>query len=92
MGSGREDGQTCGKMGTNSTVEEGDSPIDGEWPPNSHWNPRKEKGVLISLHQLSFVPKDAGIAALKGNFKMHALWEKSPFSQSKKTPTNIQNS
>lgn len=26
----RTDGQTCGKMGTNSTAEEGDSPTDGE--------------------------------------------------------------
>lgn len=35
-GGGRADGQTCGKMGTSSTVEEGDSPIEEEGPPNSH--------------------------------------------------------
>lgn len=47
-GGGRADGQTCGKKGTSSTEEEGDSPIDGEGPPNSHWNPRREKGSLLA--------------------------------------------
>lgn len=28
---------------------------------------------LAYINQLSFVPKDAGIAALKGNFKMHVF-------------------
>lgn len=27
---------TCGKIGTNSTVEEGENPITGEWAPNIH--------------------------------------------------------
>lgn len=43
--------------------------------------------MLISLHQLSFVPKDAGIAALKGNFKMHVFdYEKNLLFPSPKKP------
>lgn len=45
--------------------------------------------MLISLHQstLLFVPKDAGIAALKGNFKMHVFdYEKNLLFPSPKNP------
>lgn len=45
--------------------------------------------MLISLHQstLLFVPKDAGIAALKGNFKMHVFdYEKNLLFPSPKKP------